>query len=1396
MKKMMKNKRKMIIALSTVGCGVIALLSGIFIASSNKAVAQNTVFGKANKITVTTNASANDDLNGRKGVCLSASDNGASIEFNGEMSGAFEPEFRPYSAVTGVQDFGGIEFAFSSTETRLGFSLEITSDMRGVSMTYELSNNSVVAKTVTIDGSFCNLDKQPIGFTFDPIEMTVADDKGVVFVDMQDATFMKEFLCDTTLPSWKKYSVTVTLKNIVLDKTANVLFYGINGQDLSGKTFSNTASAIFVTEPSVKKGVVDREYLLSTEILSYDVLDGYKSAFQGTIEVFDPKGNAVAVNSGKFTPRTTGDYRICYTLKDDDNLMGEKKEYTVRVYNNAPEVSIVYDVPMEQNEIGVGSTIYLPKANGYSDLSKEALSVLIEVSESDGVNKTAVQDGKYTFTKTGIYEVIYTCKDSAGTVATEEMQVVVSDIPTQSTIGLAVEYAFGDVFSVPNAKFEKNGTEYEAKHIITYPDGSSTDAQSITLTQLGLYNVTWRFNYEGKTYQRTKYFKAVQNPRNLFEKTSGLTVTENYTAPSYADEAYNGVLLTARQPLQATFVNTFDISDNTKDDTLLEFFISPTEAGAMEFEQLDIYFYDVHDESNFIHIRFVDDPWLYFKFAMSVIGTTTGTFDTSKDALFRKYYYSYLVYSTFYGKDTSGAEYPSQSVCLSFDYESGKLYANTVASSANIAEKKMATSYMIADLKDESWVGAGNAFESFTTGETRMVIKMSALKTTANMMILNVDGQSFAGSVMQDDIAPTVFIDYDGNDADNVPLGEVGKEYKIYRAYLQDVAGGHIENVSAEVYYVGETREKVRSANSSFIPEKTGKYEIVYERYDISGNYATKTVLVNVVGAGEIPEITYTFAQMENSLRQGETARFYEGQASGGTGKLYVDVKVKFGENEIPMDEDGCFKVTEEGEYKIEVRVSDYNGTSEPFVYSIDVLASVNPLIYESTVNPVVRSGEKIILPSFRAVTYEGNVENNAEVKYYIDGKELPADRSWTPEKDIEKAYAFKVQSGVSEKEYTIYATSSTGENKSYSTSFFHSTNGSVVASRVAMEFTTSEAELNVISFARKIDINFLDFAVSVASENYNKIVATITDSENPQESVEIALRRGVNANGATNRAFCLVNGREYEMRGEFSNTTIPLYIAYDQNGHTLSDDVGNALGKIYKTVDGKVFRGFSSGFVYINFRVEDVTDTQSVQLNVLSISGQKFNSTIRSDKNGPMIKIAGEAGEINIGDTVTVYPAIAFDLLSGLKSITVSITKNGKSLFDNKACDEAFTFEVEEYGTYLISYTAYDTLGNENSTFESVSVADRVPPTITLQGEMPEGVKVGGTYKLPQVTVTDDHSSIRFYMYAIAPDGEMIILTEYKFNPKQTGKYKVIYLASDEEGSSSMEIFDIWVVA
>ncbi|MBQ8320015.1 MAG: hypothetical protein IJX81_03955 [Clostridia bacterium] len=1388
------KKKLTIIAMSVASVGIFA---GAALALQKGNVATAEIFGKTNKVTVTRDAAAPDDAQGRKGILLSTTAGGASVEFDGEMSGVFAPEFRPYSKVAGVQDFGSLTFSFSSTETRLGFAVEFTSNANGVAMSYTLSNNTLLSKTVAVDGSFCNLDRQAIGFTFDPAQMTVANDKGVVIADMQDEGFMREFLCSETLESWSRYNVTVSFSKLSDNATANVLFYAVNGQEFAGAMLENTASAVIVKDPTFARGVVNKQYSLPMAMTSYDVLDGYRDEFTGTISVLDPFGEEVTVTDGAFTPAKTGEYRVTYTLRDQEGLLGESKEYAVRVLEAAPQGEICYELPLESNEIGVGSTIYLPKAYGYCELEEGALPVNVAVykgnetlkAKSEAVGET------FTFAEAGSYTVVYTLSMSTGDLIEEKKTVTVSNLP-MAKLNVATQYAVGDVFTVPTARFEKEGVEYDATHTVVFPDGSSSAAENVTLEKSGTYSVVWRFEYQGKAYFRTAYFNAVDQVEDLFAATRGLTVTANYTAPAYADEAYNGVLLTARQAVSVEYANTFNIADNTADDVLVEFFVSPAEQGTMEFEQLDIYFYDVYDESNFIHIRFVDDPWLYYLFAMSVMGLTTDEADTTGNANFRKYYYSHFVYSSFYGKYSANGEYPAQSVKLYFDYESGKLYANTASSDNDLNRKVMNSSMLIADLKDESWVGAGNAFEKFTTGETRMVVKMSALKGESNMMLLTVDGQSLAGKTLLDDTTPDVFVDYDGNDAENIPLGEVGVEYKLYRAYLQDAASGYSENVTAEVYYVqGGAREKIRTYDGKFLPEKAGAYEILYTGSDPAGNIASRVVPVQIVSKGGIPPIEYTFGEMVDVLWQGETARFVQGEASGGTGKLYVDVKVLCGEQEIQLDENGCFKAALAGTYTIEVRVSDYNGTSDPFTYFIEVKETVKPLIYETTVNGVVRAGETVTLPAFEAVVYHGSVEEKVAVEYYVDGVKLPESREWTPAAGEDKAYVFTVKAGESEREYVINAVSPEKDEKGYAASFFYAEGGTLTAEKSGIKIATEPNGGCKVGFARMIDVNFLTFALSVKSENFSRLIVTLVDSVDPEERVEILIRKGVNAKGEENRAFLNVNGKEYEMRGEFYNSNIPLYVQYNAQNHSLSDDVSNPLGKIEYAENGNKFKGFSSGFVYVQFRVEETTDGESALWQIENVGGQKFSSTIKYDRTGPMIRIDGSWSEVNVGDMVTVYPATAFDLLSGVRSISVSVTLNGKALYENVPCDEAFDFRVEQYGTYVITYLAIDNIGEERPRPQSVIVVDRVPPTIQIEGDMPQAVRVNERYTLPTATVTDDYSDVILYVYAIAPNGEMVRLINYQFTPTVTGKYKIVYMAKDGAGSSTIKTFDVWVV-
>jgi multidrug efflux pump subunit AcrA (membrane-fusion protein) len=105
----------------------------------------------------------------------------------------------------------------------------------------------------------------------------------------------------------------------------------------------------------------------------------------------------------------------------------------------------------------------------------------------------------------------------------------------------------------------------------------------------------------------------------------------------------------------------------------------------------------------------------------------------------------------------------------------------------------------------------------------------------------------------------------------------------------------------------------------------------------------------------------------------------------------------------------------------------------------------------------VVIAGEKVVLPQFKAVVYEGTTEKEVEVKYYIDDAELPADRSWTPNANEEKKYVFKVVAGESVKTYDIYSSSAKGERRGYASSFFYAPNAEMSLGNTEVEFSVAE---------------------------------------------------------------------------------------------------------------------------------------------------------------------------------------------------------------------------------------------------------------------------------------------------------------------------------------------------
>jgi len=99
---------------------------------------------------------------------------------------------------------------------------------------------------------------------------------------------------------------------------------------------------------------------------------------------------------------------------------------------------------------------------------------------------------------------------------------------------------------------------------------------------------------------------------------------------------------------------------------------------------------------------------------------------------------------------------------------------------------------------------------------------------------------------------------------------------------------------------------------------------------------------------------------------------------------------------------------------------------------------------------------------------------------------------------------------------------------------------------------------------------------------------------------------------------------------------------------------------------------------------------------------------------------------------------------------------------------------DTTKIGTYTLTYTATDRLGNRATATRTVRVVDTTPPTIRIKGDNPAIVEVGSTYTDAGATALD------------TVDGNLTnsIATTNSVNTNRVGDYNVTYSVKDSAGN------------
>lgn len=1322
----------------------------------------------------------------------------------------------------------------------------------GVSIGYHYSNDAIVPSETVLKNSggyytriggttFTNVartgskltssDSKPVTFGFNQETMevyvihygTVNSTNGTyrVVVDLDDETMGVR-----KINNFDEYSVSITMKSIASGRTANMIIYDINGQSLAGETLTNTTGPkISLDQPNF--GVVGLKYYLE-QPKSFDLIDGLQD-FTGTVKMFDSNNNQVIVYSQTnekitddsyeegcyFLPLETGKYRLEYQGKDLNGLLGEKREYQVIIVSDFIDSQYAlkgnYRGINETKTLGINSSITVYAANVYSQMHNGKLMPAEVTILKDGniyndyQRILANKDFTLNLTISGEYQIIYSTPDYDGIGNTYEVKFTVSESSPNFKFGepLLPFYSLNSSIALPQVTASLNNETKTVTAIVYDPDGARVNSSDmITLDKIGEYKVSYLVRYD-MTYSYIQYFTVNYNNSDLFTtEDMGVVINSNSDSGNLYPNKATGITISASmEGGQASYNRIIDLSTSTKNDSLIELMVLPSQVGKLDLWQFTIRLTDVYDPKNYVDISVFKgswgNEWSYVKAGSSeqvLSGWENG-------AVLTAYNTGTPIAFSFTGESQLGTE----SIKLYFDYQERAIYVDNI--------KRAGYSYgnQVIDLDSLDCFSENTLWKGFSTGEVNMSIHFEYLQTNqAKLLVKSIAGVDLSGDWVTDLEAPHINVDLQEYDSSTIPSGLVGLNYPILPAKAFDKIDGLI-NYQVKVYrdYQTAKQTEVAIVDNSFIPSEAGLYSIVYRSTDSSGNFSEKAVKIPVLTT--LDDLDYLFAEpLINSSYVGKIYSLPKGEALGGAGNKEVKIKIIDPSGQIVDYQANKFKFKLNGQYQVIVEIRDFLNQSREIIHYIDVTISEAPIIYDFVVPKYFINGIEYILPDFEALDYTdlNNVKSASkqiEVIYNGITTFLKTDRKFIPSvlndgDEITIRYLATStatnKTSVVEYQANVVIVSDDGINYDLSRYFYKNNIDNVNLTESYIEFTTNKNNASISLVNPIIDSN-ISFEVVVPSEfnKLNSFNVTLTDYLHPEIAIDLTIFKNSTATDTT--TLMSINGgpKQIVSGSFFERTTYGFAISFNRNSNSLIDlNRGTIIEKVKQTKYGNQFNGFPSNKVYLTFTYQEVTGNAA--LRVKSVANQPF-SNVSEDRIRPMISPSRDfklIGEIN--EQFIIPYAYASDVLNPIVKLSLTIKFGSQTLYEGNI-DEDYVFTPNQYGIYRIIYTAIDGANRKQETTFIINIKDRIIPEIIVSDKVVETAKVNDKISLPKAEVKDNHTEdLRLYIFVIAPDGQLFTLKEgvYEFIPNLTGRYQIFYYVQDSYNNYKFLEYEIIV--
>ena len=1110
-----------------------------------------------------------------------------------------------------------------------------------------------------------------------------------------------------------------------------------------------------------------------------------QEGFQGGVT---PRGDEIAETDKEvFLDWASGSYIFHYEGYDVNLKVYEESPNDVIEYTKEFTTAVAgyrYELPSAKISSGIVRTDGASKIEDYAyvlEVSNDT-EVLASFKHTQVPEIAFPIGGEYTISYQ--YENVFGEQNSFNlTVDVVDEKVIIEDLQASYYLGSTLN--FSEIYGL------YCGETYEVYFSAVSPSGETMNQlNSLFLGEIGTWTVTAQCYY-GEEMPVEKQFQ-IETEMGLGSFMAGLnstyvsgsaSVPENY----FSNERELVVLSPMGSSMSVSYNGVVDLREMSYQDTIVSFLPNLTTGDGISSAKIVLT--DVYDSFNTLTVSFIrngtrtetggyNNVLMTVSYGAVTTGTANYTALSGHAVAWGNTFYTYWASTAFTGS-TSKSLYPFN---VSYDMKTNKVYSYgnfdlIDASSGAVLKYQREQWCEVANLSDSNLV---QTFKGFTTGEVYVRIETSGF---GDLGVITLGGKS-ASSLTIGDYSSANDILLGTLDLDIV--GIVGVEYPLPEV----MRSNFLRNDITCSMYDPDGNEVVLNKNS-FMPEKAGEYTLVYSTTNSLGLKAESSHTITIAEKETPISILY---KKPSQVTAGDLYQIEAPIITGGMG--LITYKLFFNDEEVKV---GSF-VKISSAFKLEVLATDYFGFEKSRTFTSTVDKNAIEMTCEFPLSAICAS--TFVIPRAEIYSYMlGGVVPSYEV--YMNGELLMGTEVTLPAEPCEIEFEYRTNDGsVSYTLNVIKPVTPTTKIEEFLA--FEGTGGIYeLGSEVIIGANES------VVFPYKVSSTGLDLIFSVKKEdlNYDKITFVLADQSG--QKVTIGLDGLMNKkaeiiiNGVATSKFYqgLVGVGNDAWDEEYKGKEYYTFsLKYDDSyRYVLSGN--KPIVEVNKYLSGLEFNGFGDG-VYLSFYVEELSE-ETATVCIQRISNQTFNQGgfMDGDVVAPEVYSNGCAGNkiVEKGYELDFSSVKAFDVMSKDCTVTVTVADpNRKTILKDVSPAEVKGIILDSYGVYRINVLVEDAAGNFANKTYNYTVADEVPPTLTVSNVADIDATVGSVINLFDATVTDNSNEACFISVFIRTvqgkveilllDAESVSGLTYVADVK--GTYDVWYQATDKGGNVTVVKF------